>query len=228
VAFLDDDDLWLAGNMEPQLAALEANPRAGFAYGLCRFVTDDLEPLAGPFPSRPLPSGFAPDELHLSYPQIGVVLFRRDALVAAGGYDQTIRYYEDADLMLRIAARQEIVAVDRVGMAYRERSPSKQRCDYFWGKARREVTQWRPRDLGVTRRTAMRFRFRAKGLFCWRFCLDAAAALEAGRDLDALVCLSRAARISPVHALHHSRVMTAIFRQCIARRRPSPELATDH
>jgi glycosyltransferase involved in cell wall biosynthesis len=30
VTFLDDDDEWLPGNMEPQLGALERNPEAAF------------------------------------------------------------------------------------------------------------------------------------------------------------------------------------------------------
>jgi glycosyltransferase involved in cell wall biosynthesis len=219
VAFLDDDDVWLPGNMEAQLAALEANPNAGFAYGMIQFVTEDLQPLAGPFPSPPLPSGLAPEKLHLSYPQLGVVLFQREALAEVGGFDLRIRYFEDADLMLRIAARHEIVGLEVLGVLYRDRPPSKARSDYFWGEARREVTYWSPKHLShvsIGWTTAAKFRFRTKGLFCWRFCQDAAACIAVGNRQDALVCLSRALRVSPAHAFRHSLRFGSIFSHCIS------------
>src|SRR5579859_2323363 len=79
VTFLDDDDVWLPGNMEAQLAALDAHPTAGFAYGIAQCATEDLQPLPWRFPSTPLPSGYVPDDLHRhGYPQLGVVLFRRE------------------------------------------------------------------------------------------------------------------------------------------------------
>ena len=218
VAFLDDDDIWLPGNLEAQLAALEVSPNAGFAYGMVQAVSEGLEPLGGPYPPPPLPSGLAPDKLHLSYPQIGVVLFRREALAEVGGFDWRIRYYEDADLMVRIAARHEIIGVEALGLLYREREPSKARCDYFWAEARREVTRWRPKHVGVGWKTAATFRFRTKGLFFWRFCLDAASCTPVGHRRDALVCLERALRVSPPHALRHVDTVGSIFWQCICGR----------
>jgi glycosyltransferase involved in cell wall biosynthesis len=225
VAFLDDDDVWLPGNMEAQLAALEANPTAGFAYGMIQFVTEDLKPLAGPFPPPPLPSGLAPHKLHLSYPQIGVVLFRREALAEVGGFDLRIRYFEDAHLMAQIAARHDIVGLEVLGMLYRDRTPSKARSDYFWAEARREVTHWRPRHLGIGWKAAAKFRFRTKGLFCWRFCEDAVACIALGHRQDALRCVSRALRISPAHALRHSRQLGSILSHTINRKQP-PEVRT--
>ena len=87
VAFLDDDDVWLPGNMEAHLAALESHPGAAFAYGIAQCATEDLEPLPFRFPAPPLPSGLVPDQFHLRYPQIGVVLFRQEAVAAVGGSD---------------------------------------------------------------------------------------------------------------------------------------------
>src|SRR5579859_2036251 len=166
VTFLDDDDVWLPGNMGPQLAALDARPAAGLAYGIAQCATEELEPLPWRFPSPPLPSGLVPDDLHRSgYPQLGVVLFRREAVAAVGAYDPRIRYHQDADLILRVAAQQEIVGVEVVGMLHRLRSPSKARSDYFWADARREVLRWRPTQVGVRRRTSMNFQFRTEGLF---------------------------------------------------------------
>ena len=86
VTFLDDDDIWLPGNMEAQLTALETHPAAAFSFGIAQCATEDLEPLPWRFPSPPLPSGLVPDELHLKYPPIiGTVLFRQDAIAEVGG-----------------------------------------------------------------------------------------------------------------------------------------------
>jgi glycosyltransferase involved in cell wall biosynthesis len=212
ITFLDDDDVWLPGNMEVQLAALQAHPNAAFAYGIAQNATEYLEPLPLSFPLSPLPSGLVPDDLHrYGYPHLAVVLFRREAVAAVGGFDRGIRYGEDADLLLRIAARHEIVSVEVVGMLHRLRPPSKARSDYFWASARREVTQWRPKHVGVRWRTAAKFRFQTKGLFCSRFWEDAAACVALGHRHDALICLWRAVWISPAHALRHFRTMLSIF-----------------
>lgn len=210
VAFLDDDDAWLPGNMEHQLSALDAHGDAGFAYGIAQCATEDrLEPIPATFPPPPLASGRVPAALHTAYPQLGVVLFRRQALEEVDGFDPRVQYGEDADLMLRIASRREIVGVDFVGMLYRVRSASRARSDYFW--AVRDVTRWRPRVDGVGWRTAARFQILTRGKFFVRFCEDAGACVADGRPMDALVCLARAAWISPAHALRHQRMLRAAF-----------------
>jgi glycosyltransferase involved in cell wall biosynthesis len=209
VAFLDHDDIWLPGNMEPQLEALKRHPDAAFAYGIARCASEELQPIPLAFPSPPLPSGIIPDQLHLGYPNLGVVLFRREAVSGVGGFDPAIRYHQDADLLLRIAARQKIVGVDFEGMLHRLRSPSRARADYYW--ASREVLHWLPRRLGVGWPAAIRFLVKTKGLFFYRFCADAAACASLGHRRDALQCLSRAVRVSPLHALRHCSDVASIL-----------------
>ena len=220
VTFLDHDDVWLPGNMKPQLEALERHPDAAFAYGIARCASEELEPIALTFPSPPLPSGVIPERLHLGYPNLGVVLFRREAIDSVGGFDPAIRYHQDADLLLRISSRQKIVGVDFVGMLHRLRSPSRARADYYW--ASREVLHWMPRHLGVGWIAAIRFRRKTKGLFFYRFCADASACASLGHRRDALRCLSRALRVSPLHAVRHCPEMAAILLDIGARALPGP------
>ena len=59
------------------------------------------------------------------------------------------------------------------------------------------------------------FMFKTRGLLYHRFCEEAVACVSLGSRRDALECLSRAFRVSPVHALRHSRKMTSIFVRCI-------------
>jgi glycosyltransferase involved in cell wall biosynthesis len=215
VTFLDDDDAWLPGNLEEQLDALETHPRAGFAYGIARCATEqDLEPIASTFPVPPLASGHVPERLHGRYPQLGVVLFRRQALEEVDGFDPRVNYWEDADLMIRVAARREIVGVEREGMLYRLRYPCRERADYFWPL--RDVARWRPKGAGVGWRPALRFEISTKGLFFTRFVEDAGACVDAGHNLDALVCVARAAWVSPFHAIRHRKFLLTPVRRLMS------------
>ena len=207
VNFLDDDDEWLPHNMEAQLAALENHPDAGFAFGLAQTATEDMQPTPWTWPSLPLPTGYAPDALHGRCPQLGAVLFRRDAIVEAGGFDPQIPYHNCADLELRIAARHEIIGLNVIGVLYRDRRPGKTRADYFWSN--RAVCNWWPQTVGW--RAEVRFIYCKRRLFFSRFLEDAAASAEAGRLRDAFVCLGRALWASPAHFLWHMREVTRIL-----------------
>src|SRR5262249_38055082 len=153
-------------------------------------VTEDLKPLPWRFPSLPLAAGIAPNVLHGDYPNVGVVLFRVDAIVEAGGFDPHVIYYQDADLMIRIAPHRENLGVNVVGILYRFRAPSKARSDYFW--TNRCVVRWRPKHVGVRWTAAVRFQYRMKRMIYNTLCEDAHACISIGHRRDALQCLLRA------------------------------------
>jgi hypothetical protein len=213
VNFLDDDDEWLPHNMEPQLAALEAQAGAGFAFGRAELATDDMVPTGITWPRLPLARGHAPEGLHVDYPQLGAVLFRRDAVAEAGCFDTRIRYHQDADLMLRIATRHPIIGLDLVGVLYRDRSPSRQRSDYYW--ANRAVTTWWP--TGVSWHARARFSYSMRRMFVTKFLEDAATLAGMGCSSDALVCLGRAWWISPPHFLRRASEVIRTVRLCTTR-----------
>jgi glycosyltransferase involved in cell wall biosynthesis len=219
VAFLDDDDAWLPGAMEEQVLALDRHADAAFAYGRMQVATDALEPLDARWPMPPLASGLVPDRLYLNFPQIGAVLFRRDLLVAAGGFDAKINFGEDAEVMLRLARRHPIVGVDSVSVLYRQRPPSMARSDYLW--AGRAIVHWRPKHAGVSWLSFASFDFRQRGSFAFRFCQDAAWCAENGSRRDALVCLYRAVRISPLHTLLRQHTMFWSTVRAVAAPRPA-------
>jgi hypothetical protein len=189
---------------------LENHPDAGFAFGLLQWATEDMRPTGRTGPSLPLATGFAPDALHLGYPQLGAVLFRRDAIMEVGCFDPRIRYYQDADLMQRIAARREIIGLNVVGVLFRERRPGKTRADYFWSN--REVTNWWPQTVGW--RAKVRFIYRIRRMLFFLFLQDATVSAEACRLRDAFVCLGRALWASPAHFLWHMREVTRTLQVC--------------
>jgi glycosyltransferase involved in cell wall biosynthesis len=207
VNFLDDDDEWLPHNMEAQLAALENHPDAGFAFGLAETATaEDMRPTGCTWPSLPLAT--TPDTLHGGYPQLGAVLFRRDAITEAGCFDPQTRYAEDADLMLRVAAHREIIGLNVIGVLYRVRRPGRTTADYYWSN--RAVTNWWPRTVGW--RSRAWFIYWIRRMFFARYLEDAAVSAEAGRLRDTFVCLGRALWISPPHFLWHMLEVTRILR----------------
>jgi glycosyltransferase involved in cell wall biosynthesis len=106
IAFLDSDDYWLAGTLEPRLRRAEADQRtkpdhmrlyaAGFVIENARTGRRDaLIPMESDQPIH-FASGcwFAPGS---------TILFRRDAFKEIGPYDPTLRRLEDLDWFLRFA-----------------------------------------------------------------------------------------------------------------------------
>jgi hypothetical protein len=113
--------------------------------------------------------------------------------------------------MMRIAAEQEIVGVEFVGMLHRLRNPSRARADYYW--RHRGVTDWTPKHARLGWRAVLRLRFKTRGLFYHRFVEDATSCIAQGRRHDAFVCLSRAVWVSPERALRHPRRLGSILRR---------------
>jgi hypothetical protein len=111
VAFLDDDDEWLPGKLERQVAALDA-AGTGAVMVACGFeVWDGDRLVAGVLP----PSGLNDGAL-LAHPCLwpSTVLARRSALDAVGGFDETLVRVEDWDLWVRLAEAGTIATVPEV------------------------------------------------------------------------------------------------------------------
>jgi glycosyltransferase involved in cell wall biosynthesis len=115
VAFHDADDLWMAGKLSAQVAALGRNSDAALCYGdLLRCEPDGRAAvLAAPlvrqgqlFDNRPT--------LYATY-GIGIqtCVIRKAALLECQGFDERLRCFEDLDLFLRLARRHSFVKLER-------------------------------------------------------------------------------------------------------------------
>jgi glycosyltransferase involved in cell wall biosynthesis len=102
IAFLDADDLWVAGRLACHFACLASHPEAEIAFG-----TSIMERLVSA-PGAPMvfePAGpWSPLEI-----QLGRCLYRRRLFARIGAFDPALRYAEDWDLFARI--REQGVAV---------------------------------------------------------------------------------------------------------------------
>lgn len=94
IGFLDADDLWPADKLARQLARLEAEPAvsvvSGFVQYFDRLDRDSLAPAADSRVET------------LFHVHLGAALFRRSVFDAVGVFDESLRYSEDVDLLLRI------------------------------------------------------------------------------------------------------------------------------
>ena len=127
VAFVDADDVWEPAHLATVADALDDAPDAVLAFSRIRKFIDEAGGAEdGPlfWISPPVGSdGVAFDALPLllednMVPQSTVVA-RRAALLAAGGYDASLRYSEDYELWCRLAASSPFVASHAVSCRYR-------------------------------------------------------------------------------------------------------------
>jgi glycosyltransferase involved in cell wall biosynthesis len=116
--FLDDDDLLVPGALESMADALAARPDYGFVYGSwVRFAG-----APPPAPDIRRPPAVADRNAFLMFNRIGtsgMVLMRRTAFEAVGGFDVRLGKVEDWDMWLRLLARYPALDVGRPVLLYR-------------------------------------------------------------------------------------------------------------
>lgn len=114
VAFLDSDDTWSPDYLERMTTALNSNPDAVLAY--CGWQNLGLSGGRGaPFvpPDYETPTKAETLFAGCRWP-IHAALTRREALLAARGFDQSLKNAEDYHLWLKVAVNAKIVLVPAV------------------------------------------------------------------------------------------------------------------
>lgn len=114
IAFLDADDWWLPAKLGRQVALMRERPQLGFCSCAARVEGPDGDLLnlwrcpqrQGPL----LPYLF---QGGTSVPgSCSAVLAKRDLVIAAGAFDETLRGAEDPDLWIRLAAITDYACID--------------------------------------------------------------------------------------------------------------------
>lgn len=113
IAFLDDDDIWLAEKIEAQISAAEAT---GAPLVACNFTAFNED---GPIDGSglaPLPTGLSMAEslmLGNYFAGGSAAVVKKAVLQEFGGFDESMVAAEDLDMWRRIAWRHKIFIVDR-------------------------------------------------------------------------------------------------------------------
>lgn len=131
VAFLDGDDVWYPEKLSRQLAVLARRPPAALCYTVARVIGADGRPRPERKPRRPLGADPFAALARGNTIILSSVVARRDALLAVGGFDETLTVLgcEDWDLWLRLARRWPVVGVEQELVGYRvhgANTPSRQ------------------------------------------------------------------------------------------------------
>ncbi|MBA2262676.1 MAG: glycosyltransferase family 2 protein [Solirubrobacterales bacterium] len=110
VAVQDADDFSAPRRLERQLAVLDARPEVAVVGTRMHEVDEARRPLAAR-------TSFVAGDVNAVLPRFNPIpntsaAFRRDVVLALGGYDPRYRYAMEYDLWLRVAERHVVVALD--------------------------------------------------------------------------------------------------------------------
>lgn len=132
IAFLDADDQWTPNKIEKQLATLERYPELHLIAGdmaeidtgnqlLTASVLAKHRLLQGfqALQGRPVPNALAA-LISKNFIPTGTVLVRRDTVLAAGLFNESIRFGEDLELWAKIAARHPMTCLPDILMLRRQ------------------------------------------------------------------------------------------------------------
>jgi len=120
VAFLDADDIWLPNKLSQQLALFNLNPHLGVVFGNVYFWNGEIFQrktyfdFSQPYRGKILFPLFAVDFIPLLS-----IMIRRKVLDKVGLFDESVRFVEDYEMLLRIALNWEFDYVEGPVGAYR-------------------------------------------------------------------------------------------------------------
>ncbi len=135
ITFLDADDRLEPNAIEAGLACFAQRPEAAMVYGGHRRIRADGKPLSLDLFQ---PVGEDPYADLLTGNRIGMhatALYRRDVLLALGGFDERLRRCEDYDLYLRLALSYPIASHPEIIAEYRWHGASRQNSGASQGLA---------------------------------------------------------------------------------------------
>lgn len=119
LSFLDADDLWTPDKLKSQYEGLQSNPDAAVAYSLTDAI-DENDKFLRKF-SHEIRTGDVYSNLLLAnfVANGSNILVRNSALEQIGGFDETLTNAHIIDISLRLAAKYNFVAVNKVQVLYR-------------------------------------------------------------------------------------------------------------
>jgi len=167
VGILDPDDALYPQATECILQAYREHPAAGFVYSNYDLYDETLTTIIAPGISKAIPQGRS----SMMHGFVGAIrTYRRSTYLKTAGYDPTILYAEDRDLVYKMEEVTPLVFVDQRLYKYRyvpnsqSNDPQKQRIGVR--------NHWHAIEKGLARRQSSRLR--KAGHFLWFYCCQVA------------------------------------------------------
>ena len=165
ILFLDADDRLVEGALAAGVRALVDHPRAAFAAGRYRTITEEGRPFAEPEEIPPSEDWYAALLTRNVFGMPGTVMYRRTILAAEGGFDPRLRACEDYELYLRLTRRYPVAYHGAIVGEYRLRQGSMSGDSRLMLSMAVRVLRLQP---GAALDTAQRRAAYRQGLAFWR------------------------------------------------------------
>lgn len=194
IAPIDSDDLWDPAYLDRMLAALMRESRSGFAYCRHRLIDATGAVIREGMPFDLAGGCFGPMLLVNPVGNGSSAVFRRSAILGAGGYAPPGEEWfggEDYFLQLRIAARNPVTCLPETLSSYRMSQTSLSRNERAARRARLQAISRAIEEFGPCPLPVLRW-VRADAAR-----VEAVAALGRGRLGEALACSLSAAAADP-------------------------------
>lgn len=133
ITFLDADDLYLPAKLAHDIAALDADPEAGWVYSASRrFHQDAPDRYRSEMLGLRLDRRYQPPELLCriileergDVPATCGVMIRRKALEEVGGFEERFALYEDQSLWVKLMMRYPVRVISGCNASYRQHAGS--------------------------------------------------------------------------------------------------------
>lgn len=135
IAFLDDDDLWMPEKIEKQVECFEKNEGLGLVY--CGHEDSYLD---GRYrhiviPSNKMRGSLREEIFAVMICTSSMMMVPKDILIEVGMFDETVKFWQDYDLCIRICKKYKVDFVDEPLMILRHDINDKYRMS-------NKLTEW--------------------------------------------------------------------------------------
>lgn len=102
IAFLDDDDAWYPAKIEKQVALIRSNEELGFVY-TGRYIVYEGGHKVPDMPMSERKGDISKDVFTYILCTTSTLMAKKDVVLAAGMFDEALQFWQETDLIIRMA-----------------------------------------------------------------------------------------------------------------------------
>jgi len=233
IAFLDDDDLRIAGSLDLQARALDENPEAGFICGAMIMADQHYQPTGEVVSPHSAGGDVFWELLELDFPVMGLsALIRKDCFARIGLFKRHLDGIDDWDMFVRIAELYPTLVHKHPVGFYRQPTTQSAQGSSARAAQLRRVAQHQltlfalPRAAALPPKQRYALRQRTKSRIADTLLLSATRLLPQGELGSACKNILAALQLAPLRALRpgaYRKLATQLWRKQTAPVTVEPE-----